>query len=132
MDWPQITAVLHQIGTPGCECSGILTSFPIASLMVSFLNNVRVKVKEACEEQYLAAVEAWSCPEGMTDRYIAKTGERRYCFVGHWESEEKLVVARPQMSKHLESVRELLDEITPELGITDPVSGPVLIHSILP
>jgi hypothetical protein len=36
------------------------------------------------------------------------------------------------MSKHLESVRELLDEITPELGITDPVSGPVLIHSILP
>ncbi len=107
MDWPQITAVLHQIGTPGCECSGILTSFPIASLMVSFLNNVQVKVKEACEEQYLAAVEAWSCPEGMTDRYIAKTGERRYCFVGHWESEEKLVVARPQMSKHLESVQRV-------------------------
>ena len=77
-------------------------------------------------------MEAWSCPEGMTDRYIAKTGERRYCFVGHWESEEKFVVARPQMSKHLESVRDLLDEITPELGITDPVSGPVLIHSILP
>lgn len=64
--------------------------------------------------------------------HIAKTGEHRYCFVGHWESEEKFVVARPQMSKHLESVRELLDEITPEQGITDPVSGPVLIHSILP
>ncbi|MDP6172436.1 MAG: hypothetical protein AB8A35_08685 [Prochlorococcus sp.] len=82
----QITAVLHQIGSSGCDSFGILTSFPIASLMVSFLNNVRVIVKEGCEEQYLAAVEAWTCPEGMTDHYLAKTGEHRYCFVGLWES----------------------------------------------
>ncbi len=99
--------------------------------MVSFLNSVRVIVKEGCEDQYLTAVEAWTCPEGMTDRYLAKTDERHYCFVGLWESEEKLVAARPHMIKHLDSVREFLDEISPELGVTDPVSGPVLIHSIL-
>ena len=54
-------------------------------------------VKDGCEDDYLKAVEAWASPDGMSDRYLAKTGERRYCFVGLWESEEKLIAARPFM-----------------------------------
>ena len=64
----------------------------------------------------------------MLDAYWAKTGERSYCFVGLWESEEKLVEARPQMIQHLNEVRDFLQELSPELGVTDPVSGAVMTH----
>ena len=64
----------------------------------------------------------------MLDAYWAKTGERRYCFVGLWASEESLVDARPQMIQHLNDVRDLLEELSPELGVTDPVSGTVVTH----
>ena len=37
-------------------------------------------------------------------------------------------VARPQMITSLDSVRDLLEEISPELGVTDPVSGPVVLE----
>ncbi len=92
---------------------------------MAFLNSVRVKVKQGMEEQYLARFRTWEQP-GMTNSYLAKTGERSYCFVGIWESEANLIAARPQMIEHLNSVRELLEELSPELGVTDPVSGPVL------
>ena len=98
-------------------------------VVAKFLNNVRVLVKDGCEDDYLKAVEAWATPDGMSDRYLAKTGERRYCFVGLWESEEKLIAARPFMIEHLNSVRGFLDELSTELGVTDPVSGPILLHS---
>lgn len=39
-----------------------------------FLNNVRVLVKDGCEDDYLKVVEAWATPDGMSDRYLAKTG----------------------------------------------------------
>ena len=65
----------------------------------------------------------------MSGLYLAKTGECRYCFVGLWESKEKLISARSFMIEHLNSVRGFLDELSPELGVTDPVSGPVVIHN---
>ena len=66
----------------------------------------------------------------MLDAYWAKTGDRRYCFVGLWESEEKFVAARPQMIQHLNDVRDLLEELSPELGVTDPFSGSVVTHKV--
>ena len=98
-------------------------------MAAKFLNNVRVICKEGCEEAFVAATEAWINPDGMMDAYWAKTGERSYCFVGRlWESEEKLVAARPQMIQHLNEVRDFLQELSPELGVTDPVSGAVVTH----
>ncbi len=93
-----------------------------------FLNNVRVRCKKGCEDRFIAVTEQWVNPKGMLDAYWAKTGERAYCFVGLWESEESLVAARPQMIDHLNSVREFFEELSPELGVTDPVSGPVMTH----
>ena len=60
--------------------------------------------------------------------FWAKKGDRRYCFVGIWESEENLVAARPQLIEHLNSVRDFFEELFPERGVTDPVSGPVVTH----
>ena len=31
------------------------------------------------------------------------------------------------MIAYLDTIRDLLEEISPELGVTDPVSGPVVI-----
>ena len=45
-----------------------------------------------------------------------------------WESERSLVEARTLMIESLNSMRHTLEEITPELGVTDPVSGPVIIE----
>ena len=36
--------------------------------------------------------------------------------------------ARTQMIQHLNDVRDLLEELSPELGVTDPVSGAVVTH----
>ena len=97
--------------------------------MADFLNCVRVVVKQGCEKRYLDAVEAWVSPKGMRERYLARTGERAYCFVALWDSQESLVAARPLMIEHLNSVRDLLEELSPELGVTDPVSG-LVVHTV--
>ena len=62
----------------------------------------------------------------MSDRYIAQTGEDSYCFVGLWESKEALVSARPKIIAHLDELRGFMKELTPELGVTDPVSGNIV------
>ena len=51
------------------------------------------------------------------------------CTIGEWENEEALAKARDKMIAGLDSkVRSLLEEISPELGVTDPVSGPVIME----
>ena len=62
----------------------------------------------------------------MTQRYIAKTGDFDYCFVGIWESAEAIATQRPAMIAHLNEVRGLMEELSPELGVTDPVSGNII------
>lgn len=95
-------------------------------MAAKYINNVRVRCKEGCEEPFIAAIESWVNPDGMLDVHWAKTGERRYCFIGLWESEEQLVAARPQMIDCLNATRHLFEELSPELGVTDSASCPVV------
>ena len=99
-----------------------------AQVAARFVNNVHVRCKQGCEDRFIAVTEQWVNPEGMLEAYWAKTGERTHYFVGLWESEEKLVAVRPQMIDHLNSVRDFFEELSPELGVTDPVPGPVITH----
>ena len=69
--------------------------------------------------------ETW---DGHLLHILAKTGEQTYVAYGLWESEEKMVKARPQMIGLLDSARHLLDELSSELGVTDPVSGTVVFE----
>ena len=39
-----------------------------------------------------------------------------------------MAVARPQMTGLPDSTRHLLEELSPELGVTDPVSGTVVFE----
>jgi len=59
---------------------------------------------------------------------LAKTGEHSYVAYGLWESEEDMQNAMPQMISLLDSSRHLLEELSPELGVTDPVSGTVVFE----
>ena len=59
---------------------------------------------------------------------LIQAGEFTYCSVGEWDNQESLVNARLAMIGFLDSVRHMLDEITPALGVTDPVSGPVVME----
>ena len=64
----------------------------------------------------------------MLSQFLIKTGDYSYCFVAIWESERSLVEARTLMIESLNSIRHTLEKITPELGVRDPVSGPVILE----
>ena len=91
----------------------------------NFMNVVRFRLKLDCVDKYYQAIDKTSF-EGMTQRYIAKTGNYDYCFVGIWKSAEAIAAQRPDMISHLDEVRGFMEELSPELGVTDPVSGNIV------
>lgn len=96
--------------------------------MSKHISTVRFLVKEGAGDEFVARhVENFHVPE-VAYSYIVKTGERSFAFVAIFESEKHLIDARPQLIDSLNSVRDLLEEISPELGVTDPVSGPVVFE----
>ena len=62
----------------------------------NFMNVVRFKLKSDCVDKYFEVIDKTSF-EGMTQRYIAKTGDYDYCFVGIWKSAEAIAAQRPAM-----------------------------------
>ena len=62
---------------------------------LKFMNVVLFKLKPECVDQYFEVHGKFIC-EGLSDRYIAQTGEDSFCFLGLWESKEGLVSARPK------------------------------------
>ena len=96
--------------------------------MTKYTNVVRFLAKEGCEqdlEEVFSGADQWP---GLILHVLAKTGERSYVSYGLWESEESMVSARPSMIALLDSARIFLDEISSELGVTDPVSGSVVFE----
>ena len=92
------------------------------------MNVVRFQVKPEFEDVIVSKFAEFERPFGYQMGRIIQTGEFTYCSVGEWDSQESLVNARPAMIGFLDSVRHMLDEINPELGVTDPVSGPVVME----
>ena len=91
----------------------------------NFMNVVHFKLKSDCLDKYFEVIDNTSF-EGMTQRYISKTGVYDYCFVGIWKSAEAIAAQRPAMIAHLDEVRGFMEELSPELGITDPVPGNIV------
>ena len=75
----------------------------------------------------LLSLKKFINPDGVLFRKVIKTGERSYCSMMEWADEQSLANARQKMIAYLDTIRDLLEEISPELGVTDPVSGPVVI-----
>ncbi|MEO8758300.1 MAG: DUF718 domain-containing protein [Devosia sp.] len=92
-------------------------------------NVVRFRVKSGMEDKFVASQKTALGGDmpGSLEAALIKTGDRTYCFVGKWSSFTDIVAARPQMIGFLEDVRPFLEDLGGGLGITDPVSGEVVV-----
>lgn len=91
-------------------------------------NAVRFQVKPGREQEFLDAHKkgeaAWP---GLKHANIIKTGERTFCIIAEWTDLAALANARPNMIATLDSFRDTLEDLGNGLGVTDPVSGPVVL-----
>jgi hypothetical protein len=93
------------------------------------MNVVRFRVKPGCDQQFLDHNRGGrSGFVGFLGGSIIKTGEQTYCLVGEWKNQQSLVNARPQMIALLDGMRGLLEDLGGGLGVTDPVSGDVVLR----
>jgi hypothetical protein len=90
-------------------------------------NVVRFRVKPGNEQQFEEAHRmAMPALKGFIAGNLIKTGDQSYCMVGEWRSFQSIVDARPQMIGLLDTMRGLLEDLGPGLGVTDPISGQVV------
>ena len=95
---------------------------------MSAFNVVRFKVKPGRDQEFLDAHRKahvdWA---GLKHVNMIKTGDHTYCIIGEWNDMEALAKARPDMIKTLDSFRHTLEDLGGGLGMTDPVSGSVVL-----
>jgi hypothetical protein len=92
-------------------------------------NIVRFRVKPGRDQAFIEAHRrADATFKGFLRGALVKTGERSYCMVGEWDSFDSLAAARPQMVGLLDKFRHELEDRGQGLGVTDPVSGKVVLE----
>ncbi len=91
-------------------------------------NAVRFRVKPGREDDFLEANKKiernWA---GLQHVNVVKTGERTYCIIGEWTDMDALAAARANMIATLDTFRDMLEDLGSGLGVTDPLSGPVVL-----
>jgi hypothetical protein len=92
-------------------------------------NAVRFRVKPGREQEFLDAHRNVQTDwPGLRKVNMIKSGDRSYCIIGEWEDMTALAAARPNMIATLDSFRGTLEDLGGGLGVTDPVSGPVVLE----
>ena len=92
-------------------------------------NAVRFRVKPGRDQEFLDAHKKIAADwAGLKHVNMIKTGERSYCVIAEWSDMEALAAARPKMIATLDSFRHTLEDLGGGLGLTDPVSGPVVLE----
>lgn len=93
-------------------------------------NTVRFRVKPGRENDFVEAHRklAPGFP-GMRRFSLVKTGESDFCIIGEWDDMASLVNARPGMIAILDGMRDLLEDLGGGRGVTDPVSGEVVVET---
>lgn len=93
------------------------------------MNVVRFRVKPGREAEFVDAHRKSRADYVGFKRFaLVKTGDRTYCVVGEWDSKESLAAARPKMIAMLDTFRDTLEDLGGGLGVTDPVSGEVVLE----
>ena len=97
------------------------------------MNVVRSKVREGKKDEYMKKLKEFfnnmKGTDGLVSMKLIQTGPNNMCTIGEWKDEQSIAKARDKMIVGLDSIRSLLEEISPALGVTDPVSGPVIMES---
>lgn len=89
-------------------------------------NTVRFRVKKGREQDFLDAHRALDWP-GLRRASIIATGEGTYSLIAEWPDAATLAAARPAMIATLDSFRDTLDDLGEGRGVTDAVSGEVVL-----
>ena len=92
-------------------------------------NVVRMRVMPGLEDKVLSSFRDDNDMANARRFAVIKTGERSYCLIGEWNSMNDIVAARPKMIASLDKVRDMLEDLGNGLGVTDPVSGEVILES---
>ena len=91
-------------------------------------NAVRFRVKPGRDQEFLDAHRTiqgdWP---GLQRVNMIKTGERSYCIIAEWSGMDTLAAARSDMIATLDTFRHTLEDLGNGLGVTDPVSGEVVL-----
>jgi len=92
------------------------------------MNVVRFRVKPGCEQKFIDAHQSMRPNfKGFLSGRVVRTGDRTFCMVGEWRNFDAIAAARPEMIGLLDSLRDLLEDLGGGLGVTDPVSGDVVV-----
>jgi hypothetical protein len=92
-------------------------------------NAVRFRVKPGREQDFLDAHKSMRAElPGAKKVNIIKTGDRSFCIIAEWGDMSDIIAARPAMITTLDSFRSMLEDLGGGLGVTDPVSGPVVLE----
>ena len=67
--------------------------------------------------------------EDALSHQVVDCGEGKVSTTVQWQSQDALIEVRPALISFLDSVRLLLEEISPELGVTDPISGEIILET---
>ena len=60
---------------------------------------------------------------------LIKTGDHSYCAIAEWDSMEVLAAARPKIASLVATIRDTLETLDGDLGVSDAVSGKVILDS---
>jgi len=93
-------------------------------------NVVRFRVKPGREQEFVDfhhSIDPRLLP-GARRFSLIRTGNSTFCALGEWESFDNLVAARPTMIGFLDAMRDCLEELGNDLGVTDPVSGEAVVE----
>jgi len=98
--------------------------------MSKFQSNVRFKVNEDNRDAFIGALKTFNPKDfdGAISHQVIDSGNGRFASSIEWENQNALVSVRPDLIKFLDSARHLLEKISPELGLTDPISGEIVIE----
>ena len=97
--------------------------------MTGFISTVKFLVKEDSVDEF---IKRHNAPEGIDqagiglNQYLIRTGDRTFTWIGMFKSESAIAEVRPHLIKQLDKIRDLLKEISPELGVSDASSGSVV------
>jgi hypothetical protein len=91
-------------------------------------NVVRFRVKPGQEDRFLDAHRGGKAKwPGLLHGAMIEIGDRAYCLIGEWDDTNAMAAARDKMIETLNGFRDTLEDLGAGLGVTDAVSGPVVL-----
>lgn len=93
-------------------------------------NIVRMRVKPGHEKDFhdKNRGQDWKGIPGFRKVSFIDIGERTFIVLGEWENKDTMMAAMPSMVGMLNDIRDMLEDLGGDLGVTDPSSGEAVIE----